>query len=84
MSRDGVPRSELAIVSWDVVERMVPHTRQHILRMEKAGQFPQRIQLGPNRVGWNLGEVEDWIRNRMAERRPPVATVETGGSVTHA
>ncbi len=29
----------------------VPFTLQHIHRLEKAGQFPKRLQLGPNRVG---------------------------------
>lgn len=77
-------RPELAIVSWDVLERMVPYTRHHILRLEKAGQFPQRIQLGPNRVGWVLSEVEDWIRSRMAERRPPVSTAVALASGTSA
>jgi prophage regulatory protein len=48
--------------------KMVPYTPQHILRLEKRGKFPRRIQVGPNRVAWLLSEVEAWISDRVAER----------------
>lgn len=47
---------------------IVPYTPQHILRLEKRGRFPRRIQVGPNRVAWLLSEVEAWISDRAAER----------------
>jgi prophage regulatory protein len=34
---------------------MVPYTPQHILRLEKEGKFPRRVQVGPNRVAWLEG-----------------------------
>jgi prophage regulatory protein len=48
--------------------RMVPYTPQHILRLEKRGKFPRRIQVGPNRVAWLLSEVQAWIAARITER----------------
>src|SRR5262245_30898592 len=48
--------------------QMVPYTPQHVLRLEKKGKFPRRIQVGPNRVAWLLSEVEAWISDRVAER----------------
>ena len=48
---------------------LVPFSDMHIWRMEKAGKFPKRIRLGPNRVGWSLGEIVEWIETRMAERK---------------
>jgi predicted DNA-binding transcriptional regulator AlpA len=42
----------------------IPYTRQHIGRLEAAGQFPDRIQLGGGRVGWIENEVAEWIRSR--------------------
>jgi prophage regulatory protein len=48
--------------------RMVPYSDMHIWRLEKAGQFPKRLKLGPNRVGWLLSEVEGWIRTRAEAR----------------
>ncbi len=50
------------------LRRIVPSTPQHILRLEKRGLFPRRIQVGPNRVAWLLSEIEEWVRARAAER----------------
>jgi prophage regulatory protein len=48
--------------------KMVPYTPQHILRLEKEGRFPRRVQVGPNRVAWVEAEVEAWVAARVAER----------------
>lgn len=50
------------------LSQMVPYTPQHILRLEKEGKFPRRVQVGPNRVAWVEAEVEAWIAARVAER----------------
>lgn len=47
---------------------IVPYTPQHILRLEKRGLFPRRIQVGPNRVAWLLSEIEEWVAARIFER----------------
>jgi prophage regulatory protein len=44
--------------------RGVPFSRQHLSRLEAAGQFPARIQLGACSVGWIESEIEEWIRSR--------------------
>ena len=46
----------------------IGYSEMQIWRLERAGKFPQRIQLGPNSVGWIEGEVEAWIKQRAAER----------------
>ena len=46
----------------------IPYSFQHSARLERVGQFPQRVQLGPNRVAWLCIEVEDWIASRVARR----------------
>ena len=48
----------------------IPYSPQHIARLEKAGQFPQRIQLGQCRVAWSYKEVCEWINERIARRDP--------------
>jgi prophage regulatory protein len=48
--------------------QMVPYTPQHILRLEKEGKFPRRVQVGANRVAWLESEVEAWVAARVAER----------------
>lgn len=42
----------------------VPYSRQHVDRLERAGQFPQRRRLGQARVVWELIEIEEWIDTR--------------------
>ncbi len=59
------------LISAKELQRLVPYSRVHILRMEKAGQFPTRIRLGPSRTGrvaWRLREIVKWIEERAAER----------------
>jgi prophage regulatory protein len=35
-----------------------------VWRMERAGRFPQRIQLGGNSVGWFESEINEWLEQR--------------------
>jgi prophage regulatory protein len=46
----------------------IPYSFQHIARLEVAGRFPQRIQLGQCRVAWLSEEVETWIGERVSQR----------------
>ena len=46
----------------------IPYSHQHIARLEKAGKFPRRIQLGACRVAWHCSAVEAWIGS-LAGRR---------------
>jgi len=39
-----------------------------IWRMEKAGRFPQRVQIGGNSVGWLSSEIDDWLLEKARER----------------
>ena len=32
-----------------------------INRMVKDGSFPQKVKLSPNRVGFRLSDVEEWV-----------------------
>lgn len=51
----------------------IPYSSQHIARLEKAGQFPQRIRLGECRVAWVYAEVCQWINDRIARRDPAIS-----------
>jgi Predicted transcriptional regulator len=48
-----------------VLER-VPVSRTTLWRMERAGQFPKRIQISPNRVAWLESDVDAWLEARKA------------------
>ncbi len=56
------------LITKSELRKIVPYTPQHILRLEKRGLFPRRIQVGPNRVAWLLSEIEEWVKARVAER----------------
>ncbi len=40
-----------------------------IYRRERRGEFPKRIPLGGNSVGWLESEVNEWLRKKAAERK---------------
>ena len=58
----------MRILSKRQLKEIVLYSPQHIARLEKAGKFPKRIQLGANRVGWLESEVLEWLEVRLAAR----------------
>ncbi len=58
----------MRILSKRQLKELVLYSPQHIARLEKAGLFPKRVQLGPNRVGWVEAEVLDWLQSRLDGR----------------
>ena len=47
---------------------LVPYSAQHLRRLEEKNEFPRRVRLGPNRVGWVREEVENWLNARIGGR----------------
>ena len=58
----------MKILSKRQLKELVLYSPQHVARLEKAGLFPKRVQLGPNRVGWVESEVLEWLEERLAQR----------------
>jgi len=58
----------MRILSKRQLKELVLYSPQHVARLEKAGLFPKRVQLGPNRVGWVEDEVLDWLKSRLERR----------------
>jgi hypothetical protein len=46
-----------------------PYSRVHLMRMMRRNQFPQQIQLSPNRVAWRLSDIVDWVSNRSLSQK---------------
>ena len=46
------------------VVRRTGLSRTTIWRRERFGDFPRRIRLGPNSMGWLQDEVEAWLLSR--------------------
>lgn len=58
------------ILGTQEVLRIVPLSRVTLWRLERKGQFPQRIQVSANRVGWFADEVEAWLESRHRVGQP--------------
>jgi len=58
----------MRILSKKDLRALVLYSPAHIDRLEKAGRFPKRAQLGPRRVGWVESEVLGWLEDRIRER----------------
>lgn len=56
------------IIDWKTLAKMLPYSRQHILRLEKAGRFPKRVRIGQHRVGWVEAEIEEWVMAHINDR----------------
>jgi len=51
----------------------VGYSRMHLSRLEKAGDFPKRVHVGENRVGWFEHEIDEFLLKRAALRDTPTA-----------
>lgn len=56
-------------IPWKTLKTIVPWSRVHVGRLEEAGQFPKRVQLGKCRVCWMLHEITAYLETRMNTRR---------------
>jgi prophage regulatory protein len=68
--------------------RGIPWSRVHLARLEAAGKFPLRIDVGENSIAWFEDEVDDFIEMKAAERaakaaaraKPQAARADTAAS----
>lgn len=49
-------------------EKGIPHCRQHLHRLVRAGRFPKPVKIGIARNGWIEAELDEWLEKRIAER----------------
>jgi prophage regulatory protein len=64
------PEMSERLLTWPQMAAMIPFTRQHLSRLERDGLFPQRLQIGANRVAWRETEVMAWIESRARGALP--------------
>lgn len=65
-SFDDLPDS--AIAPFPTVKAVTGKSRPTIWRWGQAGLFPLPVKIGPNSVGWNVGELRAWLRERSQQR----------------
>ena len=56
------------ILSQKAVLERVPLSRTTLWRLERNGNFPKRIQISPNRIGWLEMDVEAWLEERHGHK----------------
>ncbi len=68
-------------------DHSVSYCRMHVDPLEAKGEFPLRVHLGPNSVGWVEDEVDAYIAAKIAARdsapvreAPPVGAKATAPS----
>jgi prophage regulatory protein len=49
-------------------DKGIPYSSVWIRELIARGEFPRPIRIGLNRVGFVESEVDEWLRNRVAER----------------
>jgi prophage regulatory protein len=59
----------LRLIKKKEVCQLTSYSPAHIDRLEAAGLFPRRIQLGQARVAWLEHEVLDWIATKAKVRQ---------------
>ena len=64
------PFAHLRILTMDQVCELTSYSKQHIYRLQRAGQFPKRRQMGPNRVGVPQRDLEKWFASRPVVEAP--------------
>lgn len=55
-----------SILRFPQVKDMTGLSRTTIWRLEQTGDFPKRVQLSPNAVGWRESEINHWQSSRIA------------------
>jgi len=55
-----------SILRFPQVKGMTGLSRTTIWRLEQSGDFPKRVQLSPNAVGWREPEINNWQNSRVA------------------
>ena len=54
----------MKVLRFSQVEEMTGLSRIMIWRLEKNFEFPKRIQLTTNTVGWIEEEIQEWLESR--------------------
>lgn len=57
--------SRTRLINEKEVLALIGLSRSTLWRLERAGQFPSRLQVSTRAVRWNLAEVLEWIESRQ-------------------
>ena len=64
----GIKPGERFLCIEEVLEKTSFRSKSSIYDLERAGEFPSRINIFGRRVGWLESEIEIWMASRVALR----------------
>jgi prophage regulatory protein len=56
------------IIRLPELRELIPVNPSTLWRWEQTGDFPRRVELGPNSVGWFLDEIHAWQEKRRRQQ----------------
>ena len=59
---------QVELIGVKEVCRLTSLSRPYVFKLRTAGRFPKAVPIGEKRVAFVRGEVEAWVRDRIAER----------------
>ncbi|MBK8451768.1 MAG: AlpA family phage regulatory protein [Thiofilum sp.] len=54
----------LKALDFKAVKEKTSLSRSHVWKLEQAGQFPKRFNIGARGVRWIESEIDEWLSNR--------------------
>ena len=65
----------MKLLSYDELKPLkgIGYSKVQLWRLEKRSEFPKRVPLGRGRHGWAEGEIDAWIKEKIAQRDAAVA-----------
>ncbi|EIF5159954.1 AlpA family transcriptional regulator [Vibrio cholerae] len=64
-----MPENNIRLIRFREVLTMTGLSRSSLYRFIDENQFPPQVQLGGRAVAWVEGEVQDWIKMRINNRK---------------
>ncbi|ASG03030.1 DNA-binding protein [Vibrio anguillarum] len=65
----NMPENYIRLIRFREVLTMTGLSRSSLYRFIEENQFPTQVQLGGRAVAWVEGEVQEWIAQRIINRR---------------
>ncbi|RNE60411.1 AlpA family transcriptional regulator [Vibrio mimicus] len=65
----NMPENNIRLIRFREVLTMTGLSRSSLYRFIEENQFPPQVQMGGRAVAWVEGEVQEWIAQRITNRR---------------
>ena len=61
----GISREQLRLVVKE--EGGASITKKHLSELSKRDDFPRKVRLGQQAIGWRIQDIEAWIDSKMVD-----------------